>query len=91
MYFAEPLTDFRTHLYTDDGQTIEVDFNVNASAWQLTAGKNMSRETLREIVAYLHDQFYRGEEGFLRDWLSVVEGANLDDRIVLKLKTVDRL
>lgn len=91
MHFGEPLTDFRTQLYTDDGKSIEVDFNVNASVWQLTAGKNTSRETLRDMVTYLHDQFYRGEQGFLQDWISIVDDAHLDDRIILKLKTVDRL
>ena len=35
MYFSEPLTDFRTRLYTEDGQSVEIDFNVRASVWEM--------------------------------------------------------
>jgi len=89
MYFGEPLTDFRTHLYTDDGQSVEITFNVNASRWRLATSKALSRDTVRQMIAYLHSQFYPGEDGFLRDWLSVADRADLEEGITLK--TVDRL
>ena len=29
------------------------------------------------MVSYLHDQFYRGEQEWLDDWLQVVNSVNL--------------
>jgi len=42
-------------------------------------------------VGYLHDQFYRGEQEWLDDWLQIVDGMNLERPNLLTLKTVDRL
>ena len=91
MYFSEPLTDFRAHLYTDDGQSVELDFNVYASVWHVNVDHGVSRATLREMVTYLHDQFYRGEQEFRDDWLQIVDRVNLERPNMLILKTVDRL
>lgn len=78
MYFSEPLTHFRSHLYTDDGQGIGVDFNVYTATWHLRVDPGLSRDTLRVLVRYLHDQFYRGEPAWLDDWLRVVDSVQLD-------------
>ena len=92
MYFSEPLTDFRTRLYTDDGaSSVEVGYNVGTSRWQVVADKGLPKTTLSDMVSYLHEQFYLGEEDYLDDWLQVVDQAELSDRTTLTLKTVDRL
>lgn len=92
MYFEEPVTDFRTHLNTDDGDKAEIDFSVDKSVWQLKADHGVSRQTLRDMVVYLHQQFYAGEDGFLRDWLSIIDDAAMgSEPVTIYLKTVDRL
>ena len=91
MYFSEPMTDFRARLYTDNGQSVEVEFNVHLSAWHMKVEHGVSRATLGELVSYLHDQFYRGEQESLDDWLQIVDSVNLERSNVLTLKTVDRL
>lgn len=91
MYFSEPLTDFQARLFTDDGAGIEVRFNINASLWHLVVPKGFSRQTLRDMVTYLHGLFYLGEAEYLSDWLRVVDAAGLNDTTTLTLKTVDRI
>jgi hypothetical protein len=91
MYFSEPLTDFRARLHTDDGQGIDVDFNVATGKWQLTVDEVVSTATLIQMVRYLHEQFYTGEQEYLNDWLDVVEGVKRGKSTTFTLKTVDRL
>jgi hypothetical protein len=91
MYFSEPISDFRAQLFTDDGQGIDVDFNVATGMWQLTVEEAVSTATLSQMVRYLHEQFYSGEEEYLNDWLDVVEGVKRGKTTTYKLKTVDRL
>jgi hypothetical protein len=91
MYFSEPTTDFRTRLYADDGQGVDIDFNVHSGTWHVKTDPGVSRETLRLLVRHLHDQFYRGEHPWLDDWLQLVDEANTDRPRTLALKTVDRL
>jgi hypothetical protein len=92
MNFSEPLGDFRARLYNDNGQNIEVNFNAANSLWRLVVDKGTSREALRDMVRYLHDQFYLGETEYLNDWLDVVDNAALSERSnTITLKTVDRL
>lgn len=91
MYFSEPLTDFQANLYTDQGEGIEVRFNINASVWHLVVPKGFSKQTLRDMVIYLHNLFYLGEGEYLSDWLQVVDGAEFDRTTTLTLKTVDRI
>ena len=94
MNFSEPLGDFRARLrlYNDNGQNIEVNFNAAHSLWHLVVDKGTSREALRDMVRYLHDQVYLGETEYLNDWLDVVDNAALSERSnTITLKTVDRL
>jgi hypothetical protein len=92
MHFSEPLTDFHANLYSDEGQAIEVDFNVTTALWRLTADPAVSRETLRDMVGYLHAQFYVEEDNeYLADWLAVVDSMLLGKKTTITLKTVDRI
>jgi hypothetical protein len=92
MHFSEPMTDFRVRLYTDDDrQSVEVEFSIHHSAWHMKVEHGMSRATLGDLVSYLHDQFYQGEQNLLDDWLQIVDSVNLERSNVLTLKTVDRL
>lgn len=91
MYFSQPLGDFSSRLFSDDGTNIEVNFSAGNSLWHLVVDKGMSRETLRDMVTHLHNQFYLGEAGYLDDWLAVADGADLSTRNTLTLKTVDRI
>jgi hypothetical protein len=91
MYFSEPLTNFRARLYSDDDQGVDIDFDVDTSVWHVSAEPGIGRETLRLLVRYLHDQFYRGEQPWLDDWMKLVDGAKLERPLRLRLKTVDRL
>ena len=92
MYFSEPLTDFRAQLFTDDdGQSIDLDFNVDSGVWRVTVDEAVSTNTLAQMVRFLHEQFYVGEEDYLRDWLTVVESVKRGKSTVYRLQTVDRL
>jgi hypothetical protein len=91
MHFTEPQTDFRSQLFTDDGTGVDIDFNTFASTWQLKLAPGMSRAALRDMVRYLHDQFYRGEHDWLDDWLQLADAIKLDRPNVLTLKTVGSL
>lgn len=91
MYFSEPLTDFRSRLYTDDGQGIVVDFNVRASVWRLKIPDGISRETVHALVGHLHDQFYRGDADRLSAWRQVVEASSDERPQYLVLKAIDPL
>jgi hypothetical protein len=91
MYFSEPLTDFRAQLFTDDGQGIDLDFNVASATWRLAVDEAVSTATLSQLVTYLHEQFYAGEQELLNDWLDVVEGVKRGKKTTFTLKTVDRL
>ena len=91
MYFSEPLTDFRAQLFSDDGKSIDVDFNAAAGRWRITAAETVPTDTLLQMVRYLHGEFYGGEEEYLNDWLDVVEGVKRGKTTTFTLKTVDRL
>lgn len=91
MYFSEPLSDFHARLFSDDGQSIDVQFNVGTGAWQLTADDAVSTSTLGQMVTYLHGEFYGGEQEYLNDWLDVIEGVKRGKTTTFKLKTVNRL
>lgn len=90
MYFSEPLTDLRCRLYTDDGHGIVVDFNARASVWRLKAGPGLARETVRTLVMYLHDQFYRGDRARLDTWLQAVDHSGDERPLLLVLKAPER-
>jgi hypothetical protein len=91
MHFTEPQTDFRSQLFTDDGAGVDIEFNAFASTWQMKLMPGLSRAALRDMVRYLHDQFYRGEQEWLDEWLQLAEAIKLDRPNVLTLKTVGSL
>ena len=91
MNFSEPLGDFRARLYGNDGQDVEVQFNASTALWHIVVDKGLSRETLRDMVRYLHEQFYLAETEYLEDWLKVADNADLSTRHTITLKTVDRI
>ena len=57
----------------------------------MTADEAVGRDTLAQMVKYLHATFYAGEGEYLNDWLDVVDGVKRGKTTTFKLKTVDRL
>jgi hypothetical protein len=91
MYFSEPLGDFRSQLHSDDGKSVDIDYNATTAQWRLTFGEDVSRDTLAAMIRYLHGQFYPGEDDYLADWLAVAGGVQRGRSTTITLKTVDRL
>jgi hypothetical protein len=91
MHLSEPTTDFHARITGDDGQSVDAQYNVATGAWQLTADESVSRDTLTQMVTYLHDTFYPDEQEYLNDWLDVAEGVKRGKTTTFTLKTVDRL
>jgi hypothetical protein len=91
MHFTEPQTDFRSQLFTDDGASVDIEFNAFASRWQIKLMPGLSRAELRDMVRYLHDQFYLGEQDWLDEWLQLADAIKLDRPNLLTLKTVRSL
>ena len=52
MYFSEPLNDFRAQLFSDDGKSIDVDFNAAAGHWRITAAEAVPTDTLLQMMRW---------------------------------------